>query len=736
MWAFVQNRYTAFDKAVSFNFTSFLRILTSLSLLRALLCLFLVMSAFAPLWAQPTFDERLTDQSNIRATIANVGLFGNSFKGSYTVKGYPSCEYPAGSGNENCGLGGLWVGAQVGNNRFVSTSAFSSASGYAPNSLNFEFATEKGFLIKERSSLRSRGALYRDEAISHQDYLMDFTEKYKQAPGTIGSNPNAAHTPLGLDVHLESYNWNYNYSNFFIIFNYKIKNVGRNKLDSVFVGFWAETVLRNVLSNPPGSLGFYTKGGNGYIDSLNAAYEYDASPDDIAVKSYAGIKFLGATDKAGFRYAPDRTGRTDSTKYFRTTFRTWQYNATGGDFAQPATDEARYRYMQTSMRRLTNWKTDSVNMKNGASRSLLISAGPFASLNPTDSARGIKGDSILITFALVCARRNFDGNPLTYDSPEEKVDLVKNMQWVQSVFDGNDHNHDGRPDSLGDTRPVKRYILPTPPDMPITKVVAGDHKVDLYWSDNAEQSIDPISLKRDFQGYRLYRSTVGFETGGSPDVEANLHVARTFDRDNDTLFANTGFKDIRLTEPMMFDGDTTKYWYKYSFANIQNGWQHAVALTAFDNGDTVNALPSLESSVLQNLHRAFAGKPANPDAEKDAPFVYPNPYYGSALWEASGAKPEQKKLMFANLPARCVIRVFTASGDLVDEINHDQSYNGSGSKWYTTNSNPDQNVMSGGEHAWDLLSKFNQITARGLYLFSVEDLDTKKQYKGRFTLIK
>jgi hypothetical protein len=49
---------------------------------------------------------------------------------------------------------------------------------------------------------------------------------------------------------------------------------------------------------------------------------------------------------------------------------------------------------------------------------------------------------------------------------------------------------------------------------------------------------------------------------------------------------------------------------------------------------------------------------------------------------------------------------------------------------------PDNNVFSGGEHAWNLLSEDSQILARGLYVFSVEDLETGKLYKGKFLIIK
>ena len=697
--------------------------------LQPLLLLLVTCSVFA----QPTFDEKLTTQCNVRLTVANVGLFGNNFKGSYTAKGYPSCEFPAGSGNENLGIGGIWVGAKVGSENRVSTSAFSSSSGYGPNNANFEFATETGTYIQERSSLRSQGSLFRNEAISHQDFLTDFTDKYIQAPGTIGYNPTPQHRPLGLQVHLESYNWNYSYSNFFVIFNYKIKNIGHDRLDSVFVGFWGETVLRNVLRNPAGSTGFYTQGGNGYLDTLNAGYEFDASPDSASVKSYVALKYLGATDKAGFRYYPVVTPN-DTTKYFRVGYNTWTYNANTGDFQSPGTDDLRFGRLQRSMKLRPLWKSDSVAMKRGASRSTLLSAGPFSSLMPTDSAKGIQGDSITISFALVFGRQTPDGQSTTKDTPAQKYDIVKNLQWTQTVFDGNDRNHDGIADEIGG--PVKRYILPAPPDIPITRVVARETSADIYWSKNAEATIDPVSLKKDFQGYRLYRTPFNFENGPVTGAEGNLKLYKSWDRSDDTLFYNTGFDSLKLLVPVNFPNDTVTYRYKYTLNNLEEGWQQALALTAFDNGDTVNNLPSLESAQLKNLFRVFPGKGANSDPAAHTPFAYPNPYYGGAGWEGTNPSSMNRRLMFADLPKRCVIRIFTAAGDLVDEIKHDQAWTGSDTKWYVTNSDPAANVMPGGEHAWDLLSGHGQLIARGMYLFTVQDLDTDKQYQGRFTLIK
>ncbi|HVO73022.1 MAG TPA: hypothetical protein VMT35_03300, partial [Ignavibacteriaceae bacterium] len=72
---------------------------------------------------------------------------------------------------------------------------------------------------------------------------------------------------------------------------------------------------------------------------------------------------------------------------------------------------------------------------------------------------------------------------------------------------------------LGETQNINlaygnNYNFAQAPIVPTVTAVPGDHKVMLFWDDLAEQSDDPITGK-DFEGYRIYRSTdPGFNDGG------------------------------------------------------------------------------------------------------------------------------------------------------------------------------------------------------------------------------
>jgi hypothetical protein len=116
--------------------------------------------------------------------------------------------------------------------------------------------------------------------------------------------------------------------------------------------------------------------------------------------------------------------------------------------------------------------------------------------------------------------------------------------------------------------------------------------------------------------------------------------------------------------------------------------------------------------------------------------VYPNPYYGRAVWDGTGER--NRKIYFYNLPALCEIRVYTLAGDIVAEINHTGStYDGKDIEWFRRFAGSDVPLQfSGGEHAWDLITKFDQALATGLYLFSVKDLQSGEVAVGKFVVIK
>ncbi|MEO0473518.1 MAG: hypothetical protein AAF206_28150 [Bacteroidota bacterium] len=692
--------------------------------MKRLIFLLLTASWMAPgLWAQQgnVFEEKVTTAGNVGATINNLGIIGNGFNGSFNVEGFPSCEFPVNSGIEHLFGGGLWIGGIVNGEIAVSTGAVDDATGYATGKGGFEFTSSTP--LSESSSLFD-SPFFNPSATSHQDLRSVFTDSATRIfTGSNFIDIQNHLTPLGVEVEFQALNWNFSFANFFVILNFTITNVQSIPIDSVYIGYWADGVIRNVNITPPGGTAFFNKGGNGFIDSLSMGYEFDALGDIGFTDSYVAIKYLGS----------ELNGFCPTSPVFDINYNTWQFrNSADPLFFFPNNDLQRYGKLSNGLNNLPDWPTIQNQINGANNRSTLVSAGPYTRLNP--------GESIEVAFAIVCAKRVFDGQPAAANTPAQRSNLIRNAGWAQTAYDGEDANGncilDAGEDRDGDGE-ITRFILPTPPDRPRMKVVAGDNTIDVFWSDNSEASVDPISKEQDFEGYRLYKTAVGFDVQNTQDIIQSLNRIGEWDIPGNTTFFDVGFESVRLDDPVQFEGDTTTYYYQYTFDKIANGWQHVISLTAFDRGDEVNNLISLESAPLANLKRVFAGKPGNNGFANGEPFVYPNPYYATVEWEGASSFEEDRKLYFANLPERCQIRVYTVAGDLVDVIEHDAAtYNGSDSRWYSTYSDPENTVFSGGEHAWDLLSADTQIIARGLYLFVVIDEDTGEKKRGKFVIIK
>tara|TARA_B100001063_G_scaffold110835_1_gene103461 strand:- start:266 stop:2386 length:2121 start_codon:yes stop_codon:yes gene_type:complete len=686
-----------------------------------------------------TFDEKTTSSSNVRLNVTNSGTYGNAFRGYKNGSGNPSGEYPAGSGVEHLFESGIWFGGLInGATVGVSTAAVDAPQGYSTGAAGFEFYPEQGDILEELSSLRN-SPYYSPDAISHQDFIGVYSDVNVQVPGTqiqIGGHID----PLFVKVKSRSFNWNYGFSDFFVILDFDIENVGEYTIDSAYFGLWANAVVRNINVTPAGSGGaaFYNKGGNGYLDSLQMAYCYDHSGDEGFTDSYVGQKFLGAEDKNGFQHPI-------SNPRFKAHYNAWQFNSTSDPvYFQPTNDNTRYQKLTKGLNDQQCWNQNNSSNSNCGSKSYqeqlndlgnrsdLVSVGPFLNFEP--------GDQIKVSYAFIFARKKEDGNPNSDNNAFQRSTFLSNASWAQTAYNGEDINFNGILDDGEDNNGdglLTRFVLPSPPDIPNTKIITSDNKIEIFWQDNSERSIDPISQEKDFEGYRLYMTKLGFDVTDVPNLQRDLVKIAEYDiRDNGYGY-ETGFASVKLDKPIIIDG--SEYQYKYTIEKVLNGWQYAVSVTAFDRGNEENNLESLESSSVSNNFRAFAGKPINESITKNEPFVYPNPYYAGASWEGISSFQEQsRKLYFANLPKHCEINVFTLAGDFLDKITHHNDYNGDDIRWNQTfgSENPSQNVFSGGEHGWNLLTENTQIIARGLYLFTVKNLETGDLYKGKFAIIK
>ncbi len=700
-------------------------IITTTSVLRKLIILLLIAGQAAiaqsqgegPSAFRKTNDDdesKFTNVGSIRLTVSNFGTLGHGFN-KWPFQ--PNCEYPAGSGIEHIFEGGLWVGAfAAGKGPHVSTAAV-DVSSVRDVAAGFEYTNAVGTRTEERSSLAD-SRFYSPDAVSHQDFVADFTDSNRVIPGTSVTIPEHD-VPLKLGVHMETYAWNFSFAENFVVFNYTITNDNSVALDSVYVGLWIDMVVRNTNLSPPRGSAFFNRGGNGYVDSLRMCYEFDVNGDPGFTDSYLGLAVLGSDP---IQYFGPKPAGGDSLGA-RVTFNSWQFrNTTDPIYFSPENDRERYEKMSSGLP-----TTEYSNLRSASNRSSLLTTGPFRRIEP--------GESVNVVFAIVAAKK-FGNDPTADDTQLAKSNLFRGLHFAQQAYDGEDKNRnnslDPGEDLDGDGR-LTRYVLPAPPMAPRVRVIPGNQKVTVLWDDRAEVSVDPISGMKDFEGYRIYRTNAGVDLDPNSVLSNSFVLIGEYDRSDNQLFYNTGFGAVRLAEPLMLAGDPTEYRYRLDIPNQLNGWQYVYTVTAFDSGDPVNNVESLESSRLQNARRVIPG--TTPDAASGGePFVYPNPYYASAMWD--GSTERERKLYFANLPQRADIRIYTMAGDLVRSFRHEaETYNGNDLDWFARYTDGTQ-ALSGGEHAWDLISDNDQATATGLYLFTVENLDTGEIRRGKFVIIK
>jgi len=665
-------------------------------------------------------NSKYSNVGNIGITVTNFGTYGHGF---VLWPDQPSAEFPLGSGIEHLFDGGLYVGGFVrGIGGPLVTTGAVDASSVSARGGGFEFTNAPGDLIKERSSLFD-SRFFSPSAISHQDFIMDYVDT-----NTVFENgePIIDHNSLGISIHQETYAWDFQFANFFVIFNYWIKNVSSNFIDSVFVGMWTDTVVRNTrITGRPSGSAFYNKGGNGYNDSIKLAYEFDAAGDLGFSDSYVGVVYCGSEPRL-----PDYLPVSFNDSIPTVNFVSWQFrNTDDPNFFAPQNDLDRFNKMRGLFGGTNRWKhgINPEQIKGPSNRSILITNGSFSSIAP--------GDSINVVFAIVCAKK-FGPDPANLDTEEQKTTLYTNADWALRAYHGEDRNRNGILDSgedLDGDGKITRYILPAPPVTPNVKVIPKDRSVEVYWDKRSELSVDPISGKKDFEGYRLYRTQAGFDLTQSQDIFNSLVVLAEYDSAANGVGFDTGFEFAELTEPITFPGDSIQYYYKFELSNLLNGWQYLFSVTAFDEGDPENNLESLESSPLANFDRILPGTPASDDPDLQIG-VYPNPYYGNAIWD--GGSERLRKIYFFNLPSDCEITIYTLAGDIVKRIQHTDQSNSSEIRWFETFASDGKQKFAGGEHAWDLLTDNEQAIATGMYLFTVKNNRSGDIKTGKFLVVK
>ena len=190
---------------------------------------------------------------------------------------------------------------------------------------------------------------------------------------------------------------------------------------------------------------------------------------------------------------------------------------------------------------------------------------------------------------------------------------------------------------------------------------------------------------------------------------------------------NLGLDPIRMYPSVTDPNNDSAYWYQYKISGLFPSQPIWLAVVPFDNGLKTFYQEIKPQSALPYAGAQLVYPIASDSARKEKELkvsVYPNPYridhdyrFFEKKYPVTGHPQSSQRINFVNLPPRCVIRIYTLDGDLVQQINHDK----------------DPNASDSGYDFWDLLTRNAQKVVAGMYIFSVES--SEGRYIGKILII-
>ena len=175
------------------------------------------------------------------------------------------------------------------------------------------------------------------------------------------------------------------------------------------------------------------------------------------------------------------------------------------------------------------------------------------------------------------------------------------------------------------------------------------------------------------------------------------------------IYASIGSRDTRFELMDTVPADPAQIEYLYTIKDPQPGFAYYFALTAVDGKGQESSQYLCRTNRLAVQAGLAKGKSIDDVRVVPNPFVYdPN-----AIENYTG---EPDKIMFAGLPGDCQIRIYTLTGDLVDEIHHDDEF--SGGKEFLT------------------ITKYRQFMTSAIYIYHVKSLDGFGEKTGKFIVVR
>lgn len=344
-------------------------------------------------------------------------------------------------------------------------------------------------------------------------------------------------------------------------------------------------------------------------------------------------------------------------------------------FIQGSSSHARVKEVMTHQQPRISWDSARVVGGEGGNKferrpEFLVSVGPLT-LTPFASVK--------IVFAEVMGEMDrakiVEGGVSNIDLmlTASRDTMLANVRRARNLY-------------LNNYRPTV-HPPPTPTDGENSlRITTEPGQIFIEWPPVASTYIDPILGRDDFAGYRIYRSNYF------------------------TIGPWTLVKDIKRDSALIVDG-----YVRFIDTDVPFGVGNYYCVTTYDEDNN-------ESGKVNNTRfPIYPLRAPNTEFPKNV-YVVPNPFRQHSNLTGSG---EQYRMEFIGIPAICKIKIYTLTGDLVQEIFHDD---GSGSEAWGSIKSADYQ-----------LSKWTLGVAPGIYLYRVESLvagHEGESFIGKFAIVK